>query len=105
MLILGIWLHVGANELFEQCQHLTRLGMAAELFFREEQLTVYPEVKGTLTAHDKRKRVDDVLVVAQNIFRHTDGAFAVVSGHAIFKRNRVFFLHQVTSIDSLCGKK
>jgi hypothetical protein len=39
-----------------------------------------------------------VLVVAQNVIRHTDGARCIVSRHAIFKRNCVVFLHQVTSI-------
>mgnify|MGYP007072873752 CR=1 FL=1 len=94
---MGIRLHVGANQFLKQLQHFPRLGMTAKLFFREEHLIVHPELKGTLTAHNKRKGVDDVLIVAQNIFRHTDGAFAVVSGHAVFKRDRVFVLHIVTS--------
>ncbi len=72
--------------------------MAAQLLLRVEQFIIHFELKSAFAASNKRKFFNDVLVMAQNIIRHTDGACCIVSRHAIFKRNRVFFLHLVTSV-------
>ena len=76
--------------------------MTPNLLLRVKQLIVYLKLKRALAASNKREFFNDVLVIAQNIIRHTDGTCCIVSGHAIFKRNRIFFLHEFTSVGSLC---
>ena len=98
-LILGIRLHVRAYNFFKQFQHLPGFSMAAKLLLGIKQLIVHLELKCPLGSGNKRKLFNDVLVVAQNIIRHTDGACRVVSRHAIFEGNRIVFFHRVTSVD------
>ena len=59
--------------------------MTAQLFFRVKRLVIYLKLKSTFTTRNKRKFFNDVLVVAQNIIRHTDGTRCIISRHAIFK--------------------
>ena len=78
--------------------------MTPQLLLRVEHLVVHLKFERPFAASNKRKFINDVLVVAQNIIRHTDGTRCIVSRHAIFKRNRIFFFHRVTSIGRLCCK-
>ena len=68
--------------------------MTPQLLLGVEQLIVHFELKCPFTTGNKCKLFDDVLVIAQNIIRHTDGTRCIVSRHAIFKRNCVFILHK-----------
>ena len=52
--------------------------------FGVEQFVVDFEFKGSLAAGDEGEAFDDVLVIAENIVRHTGGARPVISGHAVF---------------------
>jgi hypothetical protein len=58
--------------------------MAANLFFGENQAIVDSYIKDAFAAHNKGKALNDVLVVAQNVIRHTDGSLTIVSRDAIF---------------------
>jgi hypothetical protein len=64
--------------------------MTTELLLRVKELAIYVEFKGSLAAHDKNVIFDYVLVIADYLIRHTDGARGIVSRHAVFEGNIVF---------------
>lgn len=61
--------------------------------FGVQQFVVDFEFEGSFTAGDEGEAFDDVLVIPENIVRHTGGACPVVSGYAVFQGDDVFFLH------------
>lgn len=90
---LGIRLHTRANQFLKQVQHFPRLGVPAECFFGKNAFPINFDVKNPFGAGNKRELVNNVLIIAENVFRHTDGARTVVSRHAVFEADIVFFIH------------
>lgn len=69
--------------------------------FRVNQIPVDFELKSPPAAGDKRETFNDVLVMAEDVIRHTDGAFAVVSRNAVFEGDCVFLFHNGLSITAV----
>jgi hypothetical protein len=92
--LLRINRRIRADEFLEERQDFAWFGVALlQSVFGIEQIAVDGELKRSFAAGDEGECFDHVLVMAQNLIRHTDGAFPVVSRHAIFKGDCVFFLH------------
>lgn len=71
--------------------------MAAEFLLRKKNLAVDDQFERAACTGYERERLDDMLVVTQNIGRRTDGPFCVVSGNAVFERDDVVLLHSSVS--------
>ena len=79
----------------EQGQNFTRFGVSLlHRLFGVNQIPVDFKLKSPTAAGDKRETFDDVLIMAENVIRHTDGAFAVVSRNAVFEGDCVFLFHK-----------
>lgn len=84
---------VRADVLSEHGQDFAWLRVPAKRLLREEQCIVDPKIEDAARSGDEGEGFDQVLVVAQNICRRTDGPFQVVSGYAVFEGEAVFFGH------------
>ena len=91
--------HVRTNKFFKQLQHLALFGVTAGLLLGIEQFVIYPNIEHTFGAGNKRKRINEMLVMREDIIRRTDGSRAVVSRHAVFEGYLIFFVH-VASVRS-----
>ena len=61
--------------------------------FGIDEFIVDFELKSPFCAGNKGETVNNMLIMTKNVIRHTDGAFAIVSRHAVFKGDRMFFNH------------
>ena len=52
--------------------------------FRVQQLVVDFEFKGSFGTGNEGEAFDNVLIIPENIIRHTGGARPIVSGYAVF---------------------
>lgn len=64
--------------------------MTAELLLGKKEFVVDLQLESALGAGNEGKRVDDVLIVTENVVCHTGSALLVVSRHAIFQSNPIF---------------
>jgi hypothetical protein len=91
LLRLGVGHDIWANVLFEQSQDLTWLRMATQFFLGVKKFAINFELEGSLSAHDEPVIFNDMLIVGYNVVRHTDGSCGIVSRHAVFERDVIFF--------------
>ncbi len=91
--------HFWPDDLLEKAQDLARLGVATlHCILGEDQVAVDAELKRPLGPGDEGEALNDMLVVAENFIRHTDGTRGVVSGYAVFKRNGEGLVHGASRV-------
>lgn len=66
--------------------------MASDGLFAKDQIVIDDNFKTSLAGGDQLDGLDDVGVVLEQFVRQTDGAWRVVSLHAVFDAH-IHFLH------------
>ena len=86
---LGVRSDVLGILLDEESEYLPRLGMPTSFGFRVEHVTVDRHIEHAFRPRCEAQRVDDVLVVGQQIRRRAHGTVGIVSGNAVFDVDNV----------------
>ena len=69
---------------FEQAKDLARLRVSTNFLLGVQEFPVNSELECPFGAHEERIVFNDMLIIGQNVVRHTDGALGIVSRHTIF---------------------
>jgi len=70
------------DALADQTRHLPRFGVATQLGFGEQDLTIHGDLEPSLGGRDQVEPLDDRRPTSEKIVRQTDGTGNVVSGNA-----------------------